>query len=150
MKLWIIWVVCTVVLWGLYVPTLHAGQQALQKSGLHAFLFVGLAYFLLAVLIPGSMVTASNAWSAFTLKGALLSTLAGAIGALGALGMLFALRGGGHPLVVAPIVFAGAPIVNALTSMVLHPPKTAISPVFFLGCLLAAGGAYLVLAFRPT
>lgn len=150
MKVWGIWVASTILCWGLYVPTLHAGQLALKKSGLHAFLFVGLAYFALAVLVPGSMVVASRSWDAFSVNGAVLATVAGVLGALGALGIIFALRGGGHPLVVAPLVFAGAPMVNASTAMVLHPPQAKISPVFFLGCLLAAGGAYLVLAYRPT
>jgi hypothetical protein len=34
--------------------------------------------------------------------------------------------------------------------MVIHPPKTALSPMLFVGFLLASVGAGLVLYFRPT
>jgi hypothetical protein len=37
--------------WGLYVPMVHNATLAL-KSNLRAFLFVGIAYFITAVLIP--------------------------------------------------------------------------------------------------
>jgi hypothetical protein len=150
MKAWFGWVAFTVLCWGLYVPVLHSGQLALKRSGLHAFLFVGVAYFAIAVLIPSSMILASRAWSPFSLRGAALAAFAGALGALGALGVIFALRGGGNPLVVAPVVFAGAPVVNTLASLLWHRPHASISPLFLLGCLLAACGAYLVLAFRPS
>ena len=41
--------------WGNYVPMVHVAAQQL-KSNLRAFLFVGIAYFLVAVLIPGIMI----------------------------------------------------------------------------------------------
>jgi hypothetical protein len=34
--------------------------------------------------------------------------------------------------------------------MVWHPPKSAPSPIFFLGMVMAATGAALVLAFKPA
>ena len=40
-----------------------------------------------------------------------------------------------------PLVFAGAPLVNVLYSMWQHPPKTAPSPMLYVGFLLAAGGS---------
>jgi hypothetical protein len=49
-----------------------------------------------------------------------------------------------------PLVFGGAPIVNVLVSMVIHPPKTALNPMLFVGFLLASIGAGMVLYFRPT
>jgi hypothetical protein len=46
-------------------------------------------------------------------------------------------------------VFGGAPIVNVLVTMALHPPKSAINPMLYVGFVLAASGAFLVLRFRP-
>ena len=77
------------------------------------------------------------------------ATAAGALGALGAVCIIYSFRFGGIPLYVMPLVFGGAPIVNVLFTMVLHPPKTSPSPLFYLGVLMAAGGAGLVLYFRP-
>ena len=37
--------------WGVYVPLVHGAATRLQ-SNLRAFLFVGVAYFLVAVLVP--------------------------------------------------------------------------------------------------
>jgi hypothetical protein len=33
--------------------------------------------------------------------------------------------------------------------MVIHPPKSAISPMLYVGFLLAATGAFIVLRYRP-
>jgi hypothetical protein len=49
-----------------------------------------------------------------------------------------------------PLVFGGAPIVNVLVSMVIHPPKSAISPMLFVGFVLASVGAGMVLYYRPA
>ena len=49
-----------------------------------------------------------------------------------------------------PLVFGGAPIVNVLVSMAVHPPKQPLSPLLFLGFLFASLGAALVLYYRPT
>jgi hypothetical protein len=49
-----------------------------------------------------------------------------------------------------PLVFGGAPIVNVAVSMLIHPPKSALSPMLFVGFLLASVGAGMVLYFRPT
>jgi hypothetical protein len=48
-----------------------------------------------------------------------------------------------------PLVFAGAPVVNVLYTVWQHPPKAAPSPLLYLGFLLAASGAWLVLRYRP-
>jgi hypothetical protein len=49
-----------------------------------------------------------------------------------------------------PLVFGGAPIVNVLLSMVIHPPKAAVSPLLYVGFVLASLGAGMVLYFRPA
>jgi hypothetical protein len=48
-----------------------------------------------------------------------------------------------------PLVFAGAPLVNVFFSMWLHPPKTSPNPLLYLGFVLAAVGAGMVLYFKP-
>ncbi len=149
MKLWMLFVVGAFMAWGCYVPMIHAGQVALGGA-LRAFLCVGLAYFLTAVLVPvGLLSTGMEPWS-FNRTGVTISFIAGVLGAAGALCVILALKAGGTPLVVAPLVFAGAPIVNALVSMGWNKPKAPPEPLFYFGLLLAAAGAYLVLRFRPT
>jgi hypothetical protein len=49
-----------------------------------------------------------------------------------------------------PLVFGGAPIVNVAVSMLIHPPKSALNPMLFVGFVLASVGAGMVLYFRPT
>ena len=55
----------------------------------------------------------------------------------------------GLPTYVMPLVFGGAPLVNVLVSMWLHPPKTAPSPLLYLGFLLASAGEWMVLHYKP-
>jgi hypothetical protein len=49
-----------------------------------------------------------------------------------------------------PLVFGGAPVVNVLVSMAVHPPKTAPNPMLYLGFLLAVLGAGMVLYYKPS
>jgi hypothetical protein len=49
-----------------------------------------------------------------------------------------------------PLAFRGAPLVNVPISMSLHPPKTAPNPLLYVGYLLTAGGAGMVLYFKPA
>lgn len=148
---WILFVVGTVLTWGAYVPTLHHGQVAFGKSAaLRAFLFVGIAYFLTAAVVLLLVRFAGlEPWS-FTAKGMKMSFAAGVLGAAGALGIVFAIKYGGKPLVVAPLVFAGAPIMNTFVSMGWDRPVVKPAPWFYVGILLAAVGAGLVLRYRPS
>ena len=111
------------------------GDPALARY--KAFLFVGLAYFLTAVLAPLLLLMMKGAaWSGYTAKGMWWSLIAGIVGAIGAFGVLLAFGAGGKPGVVMSIIFAGAPIVNAIVALVLHPPPGGWSKVpapFFLG-----------------
>ena len=147
---WMPFVLLTVLTWGAYIPTLHRGQVALGGSGVHAFLMVGVAYLLVAILIPGTMIARAGSWEVFTSGGMALTVAAGVLGALGALGIVFALVNGGRPTVVPPLVFAGAPVVSVFVAMLYNPPQNSPSPVFFIGLVMAAVGAGLVLSFRPT
>jgi hypothetical protein len=145
---WVLFVAGAVLSWGLYGPALHRGQAALGNP-LRALLCVGLAYFLIGVLVPAVALTAQGELRGFTTKGVIGATLGGTLGALGAVCIIWAFKSGGSPLYVMPLVFAGAPVVNVLYSMAEHPPKTAPSPMLYLGFLLAALGGYLVLHFKP-
>jgi hypothetical protein len=67
--------------------------------------------------------------------------------------VLLAFGAKGTPAVVMAIVFAGAPIVNAVVSILQHPPAggwSAIKPQFFLGIVLAALGGCLVTYYKPN
>jgi len=150
MKLWLLFVAGALTAWGCYVPTLHAGQAALKGGAIRAFLCVGCAYFMTAVLAPlGLLAAKMEPWD-FNLRGVSLSTLAGCLGATGALCMILALKFGGTPLVVAPLVFGGAPVVAAFVSMAVHKPASPPLPLFYLGLLMVGTGAFLVLRYRPT
>jgi hypothetical protein len=152
---WLYFVLITVLSWGLYGVFLHTGQTSMgdpSNGRYKAFLFVGGAYVLIAVVAPTVMLIANGASWSFPVKGMLWSTLAGIVGALGAFCVLLAFGARGVPSVVMSIIFAGAPIVNAIAAMVMHPPAGGLSSLrwqFILGILLAAFGGCLVTLFRP-
>jgi drug/metabolite transporter (DMT)-like permease len=146
--LWILFALGAAVSWGLYGPVLHQGQGVL-KSPMRALLCVGVAYFLVGVIVPVISLFSQGELSGFSTRGSLLAGGGGVLGALGAVCIIYAFRSGGIPTYVMPLVFAGAPIVNALFSMILHPPKQAPNPLVYVGMLLAATGAGMVLYFKP-
>jgi hypothetical protein len=146
--LWIIFAVGAALAWGLYGPALHRGQVALGNP-MRALLCVGFAYFLIGVLVPVANLSAQGQLNGFTTKGSLAAIAGGALGAIGAVCIIFAFRSGGLPTYVMPLVFAGAPLVNVIFSMWLHPPKTSPNPLLYVGFVLAALGAGMVLYFKP-
>lgn len=143
---WIVLALAAALSWGMYGPMLHKGQVALGNP-LRALLCVGAAYFLVGVLVP--IVALGGNLKGFTTAGTTSATLAGALGAAGAVCIIYAFRSGGSPTYVMPLVFGLAPVVNVIYTMALHPPKTAPNPLLYLGFLLAAAGAGLVLYFKP-
>jgi hypothetical protein len=160
---WLVFALMTVVSWGVYGVFLHTGQTLMKPPGAakidpsvlryKAFLFVGIAYFLVAVLAPLTLLLIKGeAWRGYTAPGMSWSLIAGIVGAIGAFGVLLAFGNGGVPGVVMSIVFAGAPVVNALYSLIAHPPAGgwgAIKWPFYLGILLAAAGGCLVTFYKP-
>jgi hypothetical protein len=146
---WMIFVAGAVLSWGVYGVMLHQGQVLLGNP-LKALLCVGVAYFLVGVLVPVGALSAQGGLSGFAAPGLRAATLAGVLGALGAVCIIYSFRTGGLPLYVMPLVFGGAPIVNVLYSMLVHPPKLAPSPMLYVGFALASIGAGMVLYFRPT
>jgi len=146
---WVVFVGGAVLSWGAYGALLHQGQVQLGNP-LKALLCVGVAYFLIGVLIPVAALSAQGNLASFNSRGLVTATIAGALGAAGAACIIWAFRAGGLPVYVMPLVFGGAPIVNVLITMLLHPPKSAINPMLYLGFVLASIGAAMVLYFRPT
>jgi len=137
----------TAFCWGVYGPTLHKGQSAMAGSRLRPFICVGLAYFLIAVLVPGGMLTVSGEAGEFTTRGTMLSLASGAAGAIGALGIIMAFNFGGKPIYVMPLVFGGAPVIN--TAVSLRGNFAHVHPVFYAGLILVIVGAVTVLVFAP-
>ena len=153
---WLFFSLLTVGCWGLYGVFLHTGQMGMNdpvNGRYKAFLWVGLAYFLTAVLAPLAFLAFKGASWSFTGRGIGWSLFAGIVGAAGAFSVLVAFGAKGTPAVVMSIVFAGAPVINALYSLVLHPPVGGWGklPVpFVLGIMLAALGGCLVTLYKPA
>ncbi len=146
---WIVFVAGAVLSWGAYGVLLYQGQVQLGNP-LKALLCVGVAYFLVGVLVPVGALAAQGDLSNFNSRGLMLATVAGALGAAGAACIIWAFKTGGLPFIVMPLVFGGAPIVNVLLSMTMHPPKAAPNPLLYLGFILASIGAGMVLYYRPA
>ena len=146
---WVIFVAGAVLSWGAYGALLYLGQTQLGNP-LKALLCVGVAYFLIGVLLPVGVLGSQGQLSGFGTAGLINATIAGALGAAGAACIIWAFKTGGLPIYVMPLVFGGAPIVNVLVSMVIHPPKSAINPMLFVGFVLASVGAGMVLYYRPA
>lgn len=152
---WLVFALMTVASWGLYGVFLHSGQAFMKDPATgryKAFLFVGIAYFLIAVLAPLAVLWFKGATWQFTPSGMVWSLLAGTVGAIGAFCVLVAFGAGGAPSVVMSIIFAGAPIVNAVVALSMHPPAGGVRALpwqFILGILLAAVGGCLVTLYKP-
>ena len=147
---WAIFAAGAVLSWGAYGALLFEGQTALGNP-LKALLCVGVAYFLIGVIVPVVMLSSQGqmnvqGWNAF---GATTATVAGALGAVGAVCIILAFKSGGLPTYVMPLVFGGAPVINVLVTMLIHPPKASPNPLLFVGFLLVVLGASMVLYFRP-
>jgi hypothetical protein len=156
-KLWLIFAVLAGMCWGTYVPLVAYGGRTLANP-YGSFLCVGMAYFLIAVLVPigvlsTTSVEAAPKWGA---TGVTFATLAGVAGALGALCVIFANKNAvpTDKLYIAPIIFALAPVLNTVVSLFWHPsPATAFhfgleflpGWKFYVGIVLTGLGAALVL-----
>lgn len=146
---WILFAVGAALSWGIYGPFLHQGGVSLG-SPLRALLCVGLAYMVIGIVVPvialSSQGELGRGWNA---GGFWAATTAGALGAIGAVFIIYAFRAGGVPAYVMPIVFGGAPVVNVIATMALHPPKVSPNPLLWAGMALVAVGAGMVLYYKP-
>jgi len=139
----------TAFFWGIYGLLLHRGTEQLGHSSLRAFVGVGIAYFLIAVLVPLGLLSRKPEKGHWSMSGTLLSLFAGTVGALGALGVILAVAFKGQPIYVMPIVFGSAPVVNTMVTSWLNKSFSQIKPTFILGLVLVALGAVGVLINKP-
>jgi hypothetical protein len=135
--------------WGAYGPTLHKGQAAMMQSRLRPFICVGLAYFIIAVIVPNIILAVSPEPSTYNFSGTMWSLLAGAAGAFGALGIIMAFNFGGKPVFVMPLIFGGAPVVSTLITTKVNGLWGDIGAFFLAGLMLVIAGAAMVLVFAP-
>ncbi|MSU43411.1 MAG: hypothetical protein EXS22_05140 [Pedosphaera sp.] len=158
---WLYWALLTVACWGIYGIFLHTGAQGMAdpvNGRIKAFLWVGLAYFLTAVLAPLillKMKGVSIAFWEYPAPGVWWSLIAGILGAIGALGVLLAFGAAPKPTplyvpVIMSIIFAGAPIVNAVIATTKEHNWPHVKAPFILGIALAALGGFLVTKYKPT
>ena len=150
---WLFFALLTVVSWGVYGVFLHSGQMAMgdpANGRYKAFLFVGIAYFITAVIAPLLILWLKKdvTWD-FPKGGMTWSLLAGIVGAIGAFCVLLAFGFGGMPSVVMSIIFAGAPVVNAIVALSLHGGWEKINWQFITGIVLAAVGGCMVAYYKP-
>ena len=139
--------------WGIYGPVLHQGQYGMGDGGvpssLRPFICVGIAYFLIAVVVPVAWLQTRGEKGNWTTGGTTWSLLAGVAGALGALGIILAFKFRGSPVYVMPLVFGLAPIVNTFVTMWLARTFNEAGPIFYAGIIIVAVGAVGVLVFQP-
>jgi hypothetical protein len=158
--------------WGTYVPIIfYGGTELTTKPGtvggrLASILCVGVAYFVMAVLVPlVLMSTREDAKPEWKMNGLVFSGLAGIAGAVGAICVIFASKAavdqakldGINPatyrIYIAPLIFCLAPMINTVLSLVWHPKPG--NPFHFgfevptwhlpVGIALVAAGVFLVL-----
>ena len=143
-------VVLAMLSWGAYGPVLHKGQAAMGGSRLRPLICIGIAYFLIAVLVPLALLKPFGDSGSWNVVGVAWSTAAGGLGAIGALGTILAFACGGKPFTVMPVVFGCAPVINTLTTLsLLRIPSSSLSPWFLAGILIVGVGAATVLIFGP-
>ncbi len=148
----LIFVFLTIIAWGAYGPVLHKGQVELgdgvDLSRWKPLVFVGLAYFLIAVIYPLIMIPREGKgnWSP---SGMFWSFFAGAVGAIGALGIILAFMFGGKPVYVMPLVFGFAPVINTFVTALMARTIRQASLVFYMGVLVVAIGGAGVMFFKP-
>jgi hypothetical protein len=154
-RLWMVFVGLAGLCWGTYVPLVATGGKELKNS-YAAFLCVGIAYFLIAILAPVAILWARGTMPTFTPMGTTFATLAGVAGAVGALCVILATREFGGPAIyVAPVIFGVAPLINTLVSLIWHPssqsplhfglPEHAPGWKLYVGIILTGLGATLLL-----
>ncbi len=140
----------TALCWGSYGPLLHKGQVRMNGSRLRPLVCVGLAYFVIAVVVPLLLLPTFQESGGFQhVGGVMWSLAAGAAGALGSLGIIYAFNFGGKPIFVMPLVFGFAPVINTFTETFTKGLVGQVSTEFLLSLAMVITGAVMVLVFAP-
>jgi hypothetical protein len=142
-------VAMTFLCWGNYGPIMHEGQHAMGNSSLRPFVCVGLAYFLIAVVIPVVWLSVKGEKGNWTAGGLFWSLTAGVVTCVGALGIIMAFKFRGKPVYVMPLVFGAAPVVNTIVTMFMTKTYRDAKWIFYAGVLTVAAGGAGVLFFKP-
>lgn len=169
---WWGYVILAGLAWGVYVPLIFfGGTELTTRPGtiggrLASILCVGIAYFVMAVVVPLLLMwMRDDAQPEWKSTGLIFSGLAGVAGAVGAICVIFASKAavdaakaeGVNPatyrMYIAPLIFALAPAINTLLSLLWHP-KSGNAWIFDFeipgwklpaGIVLVALGTFLVL-----
>ncbi len=137
----------TALCWGAYGPFLHKGQMKMGGSRLRPFLCVGLAYFVIAVLVPIPLLAGDP--GSWTFSGSTWGLLAGTAGAVGALGIIYAFNSGGRPIFIMPLVFGLAPVVNTMSTTLVRGLWGNVTWPFLISLSLVILGSVTVLLTAP-
>lgn len=135
--LWLVYVALAGLAWGTYVPIIFYGGSELggkPNARLMAILCVGVAYFVIGVLLPVALFASGQyAWPDLKGTGLTFASLAGVAGAVGAICVIFATqaamqaaRDASLPpttfkVFIAPLIFGLAPVINVIVSSFWHP-----------------------------
>ncbi|MGH7194854.1 MAG: hypothetical protein ACREJM_15165, partial [Candidatus Saccharimonadales bacterium] len=144
----LLFVAMTAICWGVYGPMLHKGQMLMQGSRLRPLICVGVAYFVIAVMVSSVILWFVPEPGEFNVLGSVWSLAGGAAGAIGALGVIMAFNFGGKPMYVMPLIFGVAPVINTFVSLA-GKNVGEVSPIFYAGLILVVVGAVTVLVFAP-
>lgn len=145
----------TILAWGSYGNWLHKSSDVMSGDvsdlNVRQFFCVGMAYFILAIVIPCLFLKTKGEPGTFGVRGVAWSLAAGVCGALGALGIIIALHPENHgsPIYVMPLVFGGAPVINTLVSITMNRSFKQVNSAFLAGIILVAVGAALVFITKP-
>ncbi len=140
----LLFILVAIISWGVYGPLLKAGQT-LMHGAWRPFMCVGLAYFIIAIVVPMVLIQVFGEKGHWSTTGIIWSIIAGACGAVGALGVILAAKNGGNMLYVMPLVFGGAPVINAFVTIYLAKAFKQVGPVFYAGLILVIAGSVTVL-----
>ena len=128
-NMWMLFAFLTVACWGLYGIFLHAGQVEMKDpvSGRYkAFFWVGIAYFLIAVLAPAGVLFAQGADWNMPGKGVWLSLVAVKHTAAG----------------IAATIMATVPVLVLPLVIVFY--RERVSPRAAAGAIVAVAGVALL------